>query len=178
MRALAEACARGEIPAEVALVVSPVEATPAVEWARASGLEVAVLDPGHESYGGTLLAALRSAGATHLCLAGYLRLLPTAVLSSFPRKVLNIHPALLPKFGGKGMYGKRVHEAVLASGDQESGCTVHFVNEVYDEGEIVLQIRCPVMPGDTAESLAERVLELEHAAYVEAIRKVIEANGA
>ncbi|MFN3683119.1 MAG: formyltransferase family protein, partial [Fimbriimonadaceae bacterium] len=110
---------------------------------------------------------------TLVCLAGYMRLLPKEVLDSFPNRVLNIHPALLPKFGGKGMYGMRVHEAVLRAGEAESGCTVHLVNERYDEGPIVVQLRCPVLPDDTPETLAARVLELEHRAYPEAVRKVL-----
>ncbi len=108
-----------------------------------------------------------------ICLAGYTRLLPKAVLESYSNHVLNIHPALLPKFGGKGMYGMRTHEAVLGSGDQESGCSVHFVSDQYDEGAVILQRRVPVLPGDTPETLAHRVLEQEHIAYAEALAKVI-----
>jgi folate-dependent phosphoribosylglycinamide formyltransferase PurN len=116
---------------------------------------------------------LGEAGANLICLAGYLRLLPTEVLEAFPGRVLNIHPALLPRHGGKGMYGMRVHEAVLASGDKETGASVHFVTERYDEGGVILQRRCNVEPGDTPETLAARVLREEHLAYVEAIRKVL-----
>ncbi|HSI73564.1 MAG TPA: formyltransferase family protein, partial [Fimbriimonas sp.] len=90
-----------------------------------------------------------------------------------PNRVLNIHPALLPKFGGKGMYGRRVHEAVLAAGETESGCTIHLVTPVYDEGPIILQKTCPVLEGDTPETLATRVLQVEHEAYPEALAKVI-----
>jgi phosphoribosylglycinamide formyltransferase-1 len=99
--------------------------------------------------------------------------LPLEVLSLFPNRVLNIHPALLPKFGGKGMYGHHVHEAVLAAGEAESGCSVHFVNERYDEGAVILQKVCPVLPDDTPDTLAARVLVLEHQAYPEALAKVI-----
>jgi phosphoribosylglycinamide formyltransferase-1 len=104
-----------------------------------------------------------------------MRLLPEEVLAAFPNRVLNIHPALLPKFGGKGMYGMHVHEAVVAARETESGCTVHFVNEHYDEGAILHQRRCPVLPDDTPETLAARVLEQEHLAYPEAIQLVLEA---
>jgi folate-dependent phosphoribosylglycinamide formyltransferase PurN len=90
--------------------------------------------------------------------------------------VLNIHPSLLPKYGGKGMFGKHVHEAVLRSGETESGCTVHRVTEIYDEGEIILQRRCPVLPEDTAETLAARVLAEEHRAYPEAVRIVLSTS--
>jgi phosphoribosylglycinamide formyltransferase 1 len=170
MLALAQACREGRIRARVGVVVSPLDATPAVEGARRLDIPVAIVPP-EEPYGPRLLEALD--GCDVVCLAGYLRLLPNEVLRAFPRRVLNIHPALLPKFGGKGMYGRRVHEAVLAAGETESGCTVHLVTERYDEGEILVQKRCPVLPGDTPETLAARVLELEHEAYPEAVAKVV-----
>ena len=95
-------------------------------------------------------------------LAGYLKLVPAAVIARYRGRIINIHPALLPAFGGPGMYGRRVHEAVLASGARESGATVHLVDEVYDRGAILAQARVPVLPGDTPERLAARVLEVEH----------------
>jgi len=173
MRALARACAEGTFDAEVGLVVSPSESSPALGTARELGLPTAVVDVASPDAGSRLAEAFRSTGCTLVCLAGYMRLLPREVLDAFPGRVLNIHPALLPKFGGKGMYGMRVHEAVLRSGETESGCTVHLVNERYDEGPIVVQLRCPVLPGDTPETLAARVLELEHRAYPEAVRKIL-----
>lgn len=176
MRALARACAEGSIGADVGLVVSPSEASPALAAARELGLPVAVVDASGPDAGPRLTEAFRGAGCTLVCLAGYMRLLPKEVLDAFPNRVLNIHPALLPKFGGKGMYGMRVHEAVLRAGETESGCTVHLVNERYDEGPIVHQLRCPVLPGDTPETLAARVLELEHRAYPEAVRKVLDGR--
>ena len=99
-----------------------------------------------------------------------MRLLPDLVLESKPGRVLNIHPSLLPKFGGAGMYGMHVHRAVLNAGESETGCTVHRVSPIYDAGEFVLQRRCPVMANDTAETLAARVLALEHLAYPEALQ--------
>jgi folate-dependent phosphoribosylglycinamide formyltransferase PurN len=95
-------------------------------------------------------------------LAGYVKLVPAPVIASYRGRIINIHPALLPAFGGKGMYGRRVHQAVLASGAQESGATVHLVDEVYDRGAVLAQARVPVLPGDTADTLAARVLEVEH----------------
>jgi len=178
MRALAEACARGDVPAPVALVVSPKDGTGAVEAARELGLRVEILPYKDPDYAARLLKALRDAGARWVCLAGYMRLLPLDVLEAFPDRVLNIHPALLPKFGGKGMFGRHVHEAVLAAGEPESGCTVHLVNELYDEGRILLQKRCPVEPGDTPETLAARVLALEHVAYAEALAGEVSRRGA
>lgn len=169
MAALAEACASDGFPARVAAVIAGAESA-ATERAREMGLAVSIVAPG-DYYGERLVEALE--GCELLCLAGFLRLLPSPVLEAFPRRVLNIHPSLLPKFGGKGMYGLRVHEAVLAAGESESGCTVHRVTEKYDEGEVLVQLRCPVVPGDTPETLAGRVLELEHRAYPEAVRKVL-----
>jgi phosphoribosylglycinamide formyltransferase 1 len=173
MRALAQACARGEVCAEVALVVAPKADLPAFEAAQGLVLPVALVSPESEAYGRELAEALAQARCDWVCLAGYLRLLPGEVLEAFPGRILNIHPALLPKFGGKGMYGLRVHEAVIAAGETESGCTVHYVNERYDEGKIVLQLTCPVLPNDTPETLAARVLQLEHRAYPEALRRLI-----
>jgi phosphoribosylglycinamide formyltransferase 1 len=176
MRAIAVACARGEVPAEVCLVVAPNEGIPAVEIARQLELPVAIVPPS-DTYAEALIEVLETARADWICLAGYTRLLPGEILQRWPGRVLNIHPALLPKYGGKGMYGQKVHEAVIAAGDPESGCTVHFVTERYDEGEIVHQLRCPVLPEDTAEALAARVLALEHRAYPEALKRLLESDG-
>jgi len=174
MAALARACAEGRVPARVAVVIAPKQDIPAVETARSMGLLVEIVPPEPlETYGSRLLDAIGGDGAKWICLAGYTRLLPKEVLESYSHHVLNIHPALLPKYGGKGMYGMRVHEAVLGSDDQESGCTVHFVNEQYDDGAIILQRRVPRLPNDTSEELARRVLEQEHSAYAEALAKVI-----
>jgi folate-dependent phosphoribosylglycinamide formyltransferase PurN len=108
------------------------------------------------------LSALESAHIELLVLAGYLQLVPAAVIARFRGRIINVHPALLPAFGGPGMYGRRVHEAVLRAGVAESGATVHLVDEVYDRGEVLAQERVPVLPGDTPETLAARVLAVEH----------------
>jgi phosphoribosylglycinamide formyltransferase 1 len=108
------------------------------------------------------LALLNARGVDLVVLAGYLKLVPAQVIAAYQGRIVNIHPALLPAFGGKGMFGARVHEAVLASGATESGATVHLVDEVYDHGSVLAQMRVPVLPGDTAEQLAARVLEVEH----------------
>jgi phosphoribosylglycinamide formyltransferase-1 len=176
MVAIADACASGEVPAELAVVVSPAESAPAVEVARNKGLDVAIVPYKIDDYAGILLGTLRSGACDWVCLAGFMRLLPAEVLEAYPDHVLNIHPALLPKHGGQGMYGMHVHEAVLAMRDAESGCTVHLVDERYDEGRIVLQLRCPVAANDTPETLAARVLDLEHRAYPQALRMVIAAD--
>jgi phosphoribosylglycinamide formyltransferase 1 len=109
----------------------------------------------------------------YIVLAGFLWLIPGYILEAYPNRILNIHPALLPDYGGKGMYGDRVHQAVLDSGDKESGITIHYVNEHYDQGDIVFQARCPVEPRDTVETLANRIHELEYAHYPEVIEKVV-----
>jgi phosphoribosylglycinamide formyltransferase 1 len=107
-------------------------------------------------------ALLRKHRTELLVLAGYVRLVPSQVISEYRGRIINIHPALLPQFGGKGMYGRRVHEAVLASGARESGASVHLVDEEYDRGTVLAQARVPVLEGDTPERLAQRVLEVEH----------------
>jgi phosphoribosylglycinamide formyltransferase-1 len=109
-----------------------------------------------------VLRKLKEFRIEYLVLAGFLLKVPDALVKDYPNRILNIHPALLPKYGGKGMYGHYVHEAVIASGDQESGITIHRVNEHYDEGEIIFQAQCPVLPDDTPDSLAERIHSLEH----------------
>ncbi|MEI8006532.1 MAG: phosphoribosylglycinamide formyltransferase [Bacteroidota bacterium] len=108
-----------------------------------------------------------------IVLAGFLWLLPSSLLGMYPGRIINIHPALLPKYGGKGMYGGKVHKAVIEAGEPESGISIHYVNEKYDEGDVIFQARCPVMPGDTPESLAARIHELEYRYYPEVIEKVV-----
>ncbi len=177
MEAIALACANGSVPAKVTIVIAPHAESPAMDTATRLKLPTAALSSKEEDYENKLVHALREADADYVCLCGYLSLLPELVLRLFPNRVLNIHPALLPKFGGKGMYGIRVHQAVVAAREVESGCTVHLVTNQYDEGEVLLQKTCPVLPEDTPETLATRVLFLEHAAYPEALKKLILRNG-
>lgn len=177
MNAIIEACEREEIKAEVAVVIAPNDTSAAVALAKEKGVRVEVIPYDREDYAKALLSTLRDAGCYAVCLAGYMKLLPDNVLQAYPDRVLNIHPALLPKYGGKGMYGKHVHEAVVAAGEKESGCTIHFVNERYDEGAIFLQLRCPLRPTDTPEKVAERVLKLEHKAYPMAIKELLKRHG-
>lgn len=122
---------------------------------------------------GDLLRELRGQGITLVVLAGFLRLLPVELIAAFPRRIVNIHPALLPKYGGKGMYGDRVHAAVISAGEKESGITIHLVNEHYDEGEVLFQAKCPVEASDTSSSLAARIHELEHAHYPAVVEKLV-----
>ncbi len=177
MHAIAVACQQGEIPANVAIVIAATPDAPAIQVAKDINLNTAIVAPDEPEYGQRLLQKLQEARTDWVCLAGYLRLLPTEVLEAYPKRVINIHPALLPNHGGKGMFGRRVHEAVLAAGDQESGCTVHYVDENYDEGDIILQRRCSVLRTDTPETLAARVLAEEHRVYVEALKQLLNQNG-
>jgi formyltetrahydrofolate-dependent phosphoribosylglycinamide formyltransferase len=144
--------------ARVALVVSDRPDAGALERARGAGIPTAVLrDPTDPV---SVLAALNDADL--VVLAGYLKLVPPGVVARFRWRMINIHPALLPAFGGPGMYGRRVHAAVLASGAAESGASVHYVDEEFDRGPVIAQTRVPVLPGDTPDALAARVLEAEH----------------
>ena len=169
---LHEVIHRGELNAEIAVVIGSRPELAGLARAKAAGLRVEVVD--RKAFGNVdafsehIFRIVRDAGADLVCLAGFLSLLN--IPADYEGRVINIHPALLPKFGGKGMYGHHVHEAVLAAGERESGCTVHHCTNVYDEGGTIVQRRVPVMPGDTADTLAARVFEQECIAYPEAIR--------
>lgn len=168
MRALATQIASDD-RFTVHTVIGSKHEAPALETARNLVLPVSIVPFGQE-YSDRLLHALQ--GSDWICLAGYMKLFPIEVLEVYKGRVLNIHPALLPKFGGRGMYGMNVHEAVIAAKESESGCTVHYVSEEYDEGATICQARCEVTPEDTAETLAEKVLRLEHETYFMALKKV------
>ncbi len=116
-------------------------------------------------------------GIDLIVLAGFLWLIPSGLIRRFSGQIINIHPALLPKYGGKGMYGHHVHEAVLAKGETESGISIHYVNEVYDDGRIIFQAKCDVLPGDTGESLAQRIHHLEYEHYPAVIEGLLRAKG-
>lgn len=163
----------GGIPANVGLVISPKADTPAIFAAQAENIPTLTLPYKSENYANKLLTELQNANISLICLAGYMTLLPREILEAFPRAVLNIHPALLPKFGGKGMFGVHVHNAVLRAQETESGCTVHYVTEHYDEGAPITQISVPVLPNDTPETLGARVNLAEMEAYPKAICKVL-----
>jgi phosphoribosylglycinamide formyltransferase 1 len=122
------------------------------------------------------LSLLKSQQIDYIILAGFLWLIPEYLVDAFPNRIINIHPALLPKFGGKGMYGMRVHQAVLDAGETESGITIHFVNTRYDEGEIIAQHKCALQPGDTAETVAAKVQQLEHTWYPVVIEQTVLEN--
>jgi phosphoribosylglycinamide formyltransferase-1 len=147
-------------PATVVLVLSDRVSAPALDRAREHGIPTVSLQ--NSADGTEWLIHLDRRQVDLLVLGGYVKLVPAEVIARYRGRILNIHPALLPSFGGKGMYGRRVHEAVLASGAQQSGATVHLVDEEYDRGSILAQERVPVLPEDTPERLAARVLEVEH----------------
>jgi phosphoribosylglycinamide formyltransferase 1 len=149
-----------DAPARVVLVLSDRNDAGALPRARGLGVSAEVLDD--PSSPDEWLERLERRQVDLLVLAGYLKLVPPGVVARYRDRIVNVHPALLPAFGGPGMYGRRVHEAVLASGARESGATVHLVDEVYDHGAVLAQGRVPVLPGDTAETLAARVLTVEH----------------
>lgn len=163
---------RDSTVAEIALVISDRPDSGALGLARDMGIaahHIPVQKRPIAAVTADTLDALEAAHTDLVALAGYLRLIPADVIRRFSHRVLNIHPALLPAFGGKGMYGRRVHEAVLEAGCRVTGPTVHFVNERYDEGRILAQWPVPVLEGDTVESLAARVLRVEHVLYPAAV---------
>jgi len=165
-----ERIAAGELPAEVAVVIASRDCL-GIERVRAAGLDTHVVRykdmPDAAAYSAAVAERLDAAGVDLVCLAGFLSL--WEVPDRYAGRVMNIHPALLPRFGGEGMYGHRVHEAVLAAGCKVSGCTVHFVTNEYDAGPIIVQKCVPVLDDDTPDTLAARVFEQECVAYPEAI---------
>ena len=147
---------------EVALIVVSRSQALVTNFAREKGLPLIVLEKERFQQENLLLESLNEYGIELICLAGFLWKIPDYLIQAFPERILNIHPSLLPKYGGKGMYGSKVHEAVVASGEKESGITIHLVNEEYDKGKILFQAKVPVYEKDTAADLASRVLALEH----------------
>lgn len=124
-------------------------------------------------HNGRVLKELKHNEIHFIILAGFLWLVPGEIIAAYPGRIINIHPALLPDYGGKGMYGKKVHRAVIDNNEKESGISIHYVNEKYDEGDIIFQARCKVEPGDSPESLAERVHKLEHQYYPEVVDNLL-----
>jgi formyltetrahydrofolate-dependent phosphoribosylglycinamide formyltransferase len=161
--------------AHLALVLSDHVDAGALAYARSRDIAFAAIDGGTLG-GDRLLAQLGSHRIDIVVLAGYMRLVPEVVVNAYRGRIVNVHPALLPSFGGRGMYGTRVHAAVIAAGARVSGATVHFVDERYDHGAIIAQWPVPVLSGDTPPSLAARVLRVEHALYPPAILAVAQAR--
>lgn len=174
---LADACCDGRIPgASIATVIGTIAGSPAIERAAQRGLPVQIVSTKGDDYGARLLNSMLSAQPDLICLAGYMRRTPDEVLAAFPNKIVNIHPALLPCFGGKGMYGTHVHQAVYDHGVRITGCTVHFIDADYDTGPILLQKAVEIGSDDTPETIAAKVLVAEHAAYPEAVRLIADGR--
>ena len=173
-RAIHKQTLNGNIPGEIVLVVSNNPNCGAITYAEENALSTCIVNntpypiPDTRDY--TLLQALLKAEVELICLAGYMKMLPQNMVQQYKNKILNIHPALLPDFGGKGFYGMKVHEAVLKSGAEYSGATVHFVDEKYDHGPIIAQRKVKILDTDTVEALAERVLKVEHELYPEVVK--------
>lgn len=159
--------------AQVTLLVSNKPECGALSIARDHGVETMTVEREDFFSEKSIVEALHVRGIDLIVLAGFLWLIPAAIIKAYPNRIVNIHPALLPKFGGKGMYGQFVHRAVLASGEKESGITIHHVNEKFDEGAHIAQFRCPVEPGDTPESLAEKIQRLEHEHFAKTIERML-----
>jgi phosphoribosylglycinamide formyltransferase-1 len=174
MRAVIGAIAAGTLDAKAVLAVSNRKQAPALEFARDQGVKTLVIptlsDP--DAADARLAAALQEAGADLVILSGYLRRLGPATLAAFAGRALNIHPALLPKFGGEGMYGRKVHEAVIAAGERVSGASVHHVDGEYDHGPVLARVEVPVLAEDTPESLEARVMAAEPGLFVETLRRI------
>lgn len=173
MQSIIDGCAAGEINGEVSLVLGVNDDAPAMERARSQGIVTVAVSPrdfgSDEDYDQALFKTLKAHKIDLICLAGYMRVLGSELVKEWNGRIMNVHPALIPSFCGKGMYGHHVHEAVIERGVKVTGATVHFVDEIYDNGPIILQTCVPVEDDDTADSVAARVLKTEHKAYVEAI---------
>ena len=176
LQAIIDATKSGALDTQVDVVISNNSDSLALERAKKEGVPAFHLsrnthpDPGQLDQ--AILQVLKDHGVNLVALAGYMRPLGPAVLFAYSRRILNIHPALLPRHGGRGMYGMRVHESVIQSRDRMTGVTVHLVDEEYDQGPIVAQTQVPVLEGDTAETLAQRVLQTEHGFYSEVLERI------
>jgi phosphoribosylglycinamide formyltransferase-1 len=180
MQAIIDACKSGALQASPAVVISNNSDSGAIARAKQEGIPWRYLSgrthPGPEDLDRAILDTMLQYRVDVIVLAGYMKKLGPQTLSRFEGRVLNIHPALLPKFGGKGMYGMHVHEAVIAAGDKESGVSIHIVDEGYDTGPVIAQSRIPVEPSDTAETLAVRVLRQEHRLFPETLQKIVDGE--
>ncbi len=179
--AIQRAISDGDLPnAEIAVVISNHPEAEGLKLAQSHGLQTRAWDKSEfesrQAFDEAIAAALQADQVDLVILAGYDRILGNALLAAYPGRILNIHPSLLPAYGGKGMVGHKVHQAVLANGEAESGCTVHLVTEVVDGGAILGQSRVPVLADDTPEALAARVLAQEHQLYPRTIQSFIQTH--
>ena len=173
LQAIIDAIESGRLAAKIQFVLSNNSQSGALARARKQNIPAIhlseVVSGSREKFGEQLKELLRNHNVELIVLAGYMKLVPKEVIFLYRNRIINVHPALLPRFGGPGMYGRRVHEKVLASGVKESGASVHLVDELYDHGSVILQRTVPVEPGDMPETLAARVRRVEHQILVEAI---------
>ena len=168
LQALIDKEAAGQIPdATIVKVIASRDDAFALERAAKAGIETAVAREPEQ-----VMEELQKSGADMIVLAGYMKVLPKEIIETYRNRIINIHPSLIPKYCGKGFYGKRVHKAVLEGGEKESGATVHYVDEGVDTGEIILQEKVPVLEGDTPDELAARVLAVEHRILAEGLNQV------
>jgi phosphoribosylglycinamide formyltransferase-1 len=176
MQAILDACEDGRLTAESAVVISNNSGSNALVRARSAGVPAYHLSgkthPGPDDLDTAILDVLHRHEVNLVILAGYMRLLGPKTISVYQRRILNIHPALLPNFGGKGLYGPAVHEAVLSAGDSATGVTIHVVDEDFDSGPILAQVTVPVKKDDTVDSLSARVLAQEHLLFVETLQRI------
>jgi phosphoribosylglycinamide formyltransferase-1 len=176
MRAIVDAIASGTLAGSARIVISNNADSGALQFARERGIIAqrisATAAGGEDAADRAICDALAAAGSEWIVLSGYLRKLGPLTLRRFEGRILNIHPALLPKFGGKGMFGRHIHEAVLAAGERTSGITIHHVDSEYDHGAIVAQREVPVMPGDTVETLQQRIMAAESPFFVETLQAI------
>lgn len=157
----------------IALIICNKPGAGVLQIAEKEGIKFIVTD--NETFKTTgLVAQLQEARIDFVILAGFLRKIPAVLIEAYPGRIINIHPALLPNYGGKGMYGAYVHEAVIAAGETKSGITIHYVDEHYDNGDIIFQASCPVLPGDTAQTLAQKIHLLEYEHFPRVIEEVVE----
>ena len=158
---------------KVVLVLSNKPHAPVLERAAKLKVDSVIFDRDRFYNPETVLKTLHDYKVDFIVLAGFLWLIPDYLINAFPDRIVNVHPALLPAYGGKGMYGDRVHAAVLQAGETESGITIHYINGIYDAGNIIFQARCPVLPGDDTHSLAARVHDLEYRYFPVIVEKII-----
>ena len=157
---------------KISLIVCNVPGAGVLDIAEEKGIPSLMINKTDFAANG-YVESLKNAGIDFIVLAGFLWKVPEVLVRAYPKAIINIHPALLPKYGGKGMYGARVHEAVIAAGEKESGITIHWVNENYDEGAIIFQAKCSIDANDTATSLANKIHALEHAHFATTIEKLL-----
>ena len=160
--------------AKIVLVVCNKPGAGVISIAEKESIPVLQIEREHFFKGHAYLPELQKSSTDLIVLAGFLWKIPQTLIEAYPRRIINIHPALLPKYGGKGMYGQYVHEAIINAGEIESGITIHYVDEHYDKGDIIFQTACPIVESDTPQTLAQRIHQLEHLHYPIVIRELLE----